>query len=117
MAAPRINPVDGEPEPRVTMRAFDRALLTGDDEAERALFVIDRLPELDDDDDDPPERVLSAAERAAAEAHADEQWARPEFLDELAAAALAPLPPLTDDQCHKVSALLLSVPLPALDEL
>jgi hypothetical protein len=102
--AARINPVDGEPEPRVTIAAFDRAMF--DDEAERALFAIDGVPDLDDEDgDERPESYVTAAELAAAQARAD-AMTDAEVIE--AAAAAVPLPDfeLTDLQCMDVAALL-----------
>ena len=107
------------PRSRVTMAAFDRAMF--DDEAEAALFAIAGVPYLDDEDDDGgEERVLTEADMARMEAEIESRpggWAK--VYDEAAAAAVAPLPDfeLTDDQCHRVAALLLSVPLIDLDEL
>ncbi|MCW2929641.1 MAG: hypothetical protein JWM19_603, partial [Actinomycetia bacterium] len=49
-------------EPRVTMAAFDRAMMARTPEAENALFAIASVPYLDDEDDDDdgqPEHVLT----------------------------------------------------------
>jgi len=100
----------GDREPRVSVAAFDRAMVAADrDEAEAALFAIASVPYLDDEDDDGgEERVLTEADMARMEAEIESRpggWAK--VYDEAAAAALAPPPfELSDAACMDIAALL-----------